>query len=41
MRVFKGGCFINDKGIVFPSLKTCDMIKPDTIMYIDDEKNTW
>lgn len=41
MRVFKDGYFSNDKGEKFPSLKTCDMIKPDSKIIIDDIKHTW
>lgn len=37
MRVFAGGSFTNKKGN-YPSLKTCDIIKPETIIIINDNK---
>jgi hypothetical protein len=41
MRVFKGGFLLNDNGEKYPSLKTCDMIKPDSKIFIDDNQFTW
>ena len=36
MRVFKGGFLENDKKEKYPSLRTCDMIKPESKIFIDD-----
>ena len=41
MRVFKGGFLVNDKNEKYPSLRTCDMIKPDTKILFDDNYTTW
>jgi len=41
MRVFKGGFLLNDNGEKYPSLRTCDMIKPDSKIFIDDNQFTW
>ena len=41
MRVFKGGRYTMKSGKNYPSLSTCNFIKPNTNMYVDNLKNTW
>jgi hypothetical protein len=41
MRVFRGGHFQGKTGKNFPSLMTCDMIDPNTPIFIDGTKNSW
>lgn len=41
MRVFAGGCFQNKDGLIFPSLGTCDTIKSNKVIMINDNKFTW
>ena len=41
LRVFAGGQYVNKSGHKFPSLGTCDTIKPDTGMLIDGNKTVW
>ena len=41
MRIFAGGHFNSDQGEIYPSLRTCDMIHPDSVVVIDGNKNTW
>ena len=41
MRVFKGGFISKESGQNYPSLRTCDMIKPETKIKIDDTQFEW
>jgi len=43
MRLYKNGIFINekDKSQKFPSLLTCDMIKPEARIIINNDLTTW
>ena len=41
MRIFGGGHIVDEFGTKYPSLGTCDTIKPKTIMLIDENKTTW
>ena len=41
MRVFGGGHYYGKSGNIFPSLNTCNLINPNTKIFVDNIKNTW